>query len=162
MHNDHKLVNLFGQFIGLMEPLDLDDFKFFVDLRDAILNSKTGWDISSPEADLYQIPTLRAIEVFTNFFLGKYQDEEFLKIKAEIEGMSSQCPKNLNAYGVLDFYDFVYYCLNKHKHYLVIVNNRVKDLFQAADLNGDGFLQLNELLFLARNLKRGLYDMTKI
>ena len=157
-HKAIPQIGLFCRFLGLFDPFEIEYFRLYLVILDLLqLHSRQGIEIILSEVEDTLIPSIRCFEVIDSYFKGKHQENEIKNIKLELLKITKPCPKNINQ-GVLEKTDFILFMINQYKKYLEISNTNVKDLFDAADLNGDKFLQFVEFDMLLRCVEYDRYN----
>lgn len=156
-HKNIPQIGLFARFLGLCDPLEIEFFRTFVLTVDLLHKySKLGVEINVSETDDPLIPTIRCFEVLNEYFHDKFSESELVLIKNDLGKITKPCPKCINQ-GVVEKTEFALFVIQHYKNFLKLSTNNVKDLFDAADLNGDKFLQFEEFDLLFRNIESEKY-----
>ncbi|CAG9309926.1 unnamed protein product [Blepharisma stoltei] len=145
-----KRVRVFARFIGLYEPYDSEDLKFYLECLNFLNNSLSGKMVSNNEsAESIKVPFVRCVECIKHFE-KRIPREEINNLKEKIEKFKEQDKQNKN--GVIDvdtFLEFLVdlYHANKQDHM-----NFMRCIYEAADLNEDGYLEKKEFELLLRHV----------
>lgn len=164
MHKRIPFVNLFSRFLGLFDPLTVEYFRSTLAVIELLQKyNKIGVEIMISESDDPLIPTIRCNEVLSSFFSDKYFDTEIIGIKSELAKIAKPCPRCINQ-SVVEKSEFLLFVIQNYKNYLQLTTNNVKNLFDAADLNKDTFLQFDEFDLLFRCIEPDRYkeDQSKL
>lgn len=162
-HRSIPSIRLFCRFLGLFDPLEIEFFRTYITILDLLSKySRLGVDIPSTDFEDQQIPAVRCLEVISSYFKGKYSDSEINSLKSDLTRITKPCPKCINS-GVVDKTELVLFIIQYYSNFLKLSNNKVKELFEAADLNDDKFLQFEEFDLLFRSIERKIYteEMSK-
>jgi len=81
-----------------------------------------------------------------------------LNMKNELLKLTKPCPKCINQ-GVIEKSELVYLIIQFYKNFLILSTNNVKELFEAADLNDDKFLQFDEFDLLFKSIEPKKYSI---
>lgn len=152
-----SIVNLFSRFVGVSDPLEIDYFNMFLDLS-RILNTicKANEMIVDENEEMF-VSLYRSEEATEAYWKGKITDLELAELRQKIESLEKVCPKNFNVCGVVTRLELMEVNINKLGLYLERAKNSVKDLFNGADLSGDGFLSMDEFELLFKNIEKQAY-----
>lgn len=157
-HKSNIQVNLFCRFIGFFDPLEIEYFRIYLTILDYLQKyNRIGVDLTQSETEDALVPLIRCAEVVSSFFKEKFLDSKVNSIKSELVKISKPCPRGINQ-GVVERCEFVLLMIKHYKNYLQLAINDVKDLFDAADLNGDNFLQFDEFDMLFRSVEHERYN----
>jgi len=140
---DNKKVHLFGRLLQLFEPLYNEDLKLFAILSDEMM--RWGLAVETIEIEDLLIEKEIASSVLGEILKPKFPKIDLSKLKYEVDSIA-------NREGLISQYDFINFSLKKYRTLLVINKNYVLDLFKAADLNGDGYLELEEFEVLCHHI----------
>lgn len=159
-YRSNAFVDIFGRFLGLRNFLNQADLKVYLQIQELFqVHSKEGVDVSQPEADSHYTPLDRAKCVLNDLLKHKYLEEDIQLMKAEIETRVETCPKNMNSSGVIDTYYLIYYLLDKHRYYIFSRGDEIRDLFDAVDLEGKGYILFESWDTLFRCINTQEYDL---
>ncbi|CAG9310362.1 unnamed protein product [Blepharisma stoltei] len=156
-HKDNPHINLFARFLGIFDPLTIEDFRFYIEVLEALYGNKLGSDIINDIEE--QVPTVKCIDTLYIIFYNRLEENELNNIKLELLSMAKPCPKGIYPAGVIERADFILFLIKKFQDFLALRRNYVEDLFNAADLNGDGYLQFAEFDLVYRNIEYRNYDL---
>ena len=150
-------VNLFCRFIGLFDPLKLEFFRTSLLVLELLQKcNRIGVDIILSEIDDTLLPAIRCNEVISQFFNDKFLDSEISMIKNDMSRITKPCPRCINV-GVVERSEFLLFIIQHYSNFVELSTNNVRDLFDAADLNGDKFLQFDEFDLLFRSIEAKRY-----
>lgn len=155
-HKDNPHINLFARFLGIFDALTIEDFKFYIEILDALYGNKLGSDVINDIEE--QIPTVKCIDTLYSLFYSRLEEGELNNIKLELLGMAKPCPRSIYPAGIIERVDFILFMIKKFQDFLSLRRNYVEDLFNAADLNGDGYLQFEEFDLVYRNIEFANYN----
>ena len=151
-------VRLFCRFIGLFDPLNLEFFRTSLLVLELLQKySRIGVDIISSETDDPIIPSIRCNEVISHFFSDKFTESEIATIKSDMSKITKPCPRCINV-GVVGRSEFLLFIIHHYSNFVELSTNNVRDLFDAADLNGDKCLQFEEFDLLFRSIEGKRYN----
>jgi hypothetical protein len=162
-HKNIPSIKLFCRFLGLFEPLEIEFFRTYISILELLSKfSRIGIDIPTNETEDQLIPAIRCFEVISYYFKGKFSDSETLSIKNDMARITKPCPKCINS-GVVEKIELVLFIIQYYRNFLKLSINKVKELFEAADLNNDKFLQFEEFDLLFRSIEPKKYseDLSK-
>jgi len=140
---ENKKVHLFGRLLQLFEPLYNEDLKLLAILTDEMM--KWGLAVETVEIDDLLIEKELGSSILSEILKPKFPKIDLSKLKYEIEAIS-------NREGLISQYEFINFSLKKYRTLLALNKNYVLDLFKAADLNGDGYLELEEFEVLCHHI----------
>lgn len=149
-----KTFKIFSRLFGLCESLDVDYFYTFVDLFKIIFSSCSNSQIITDSNEEIFISLAKCEEASELYWKGKILDTELQGLKKSLQQSSAVCPKNQNRTGIVNQIDFLEINLRVYVYYLEHSKHQVKDLFDAVDLDSDGFLDLEEFKLIFRNLEK--------
>lgn len=163
-HKSIPAIRLFCRFLGLFDPLEIEFFRTLININELLSKfSRIGVDIPTAETEDQLIPSIRAFEVIFVYFKEKFSENEILNMKNDLQKFTKPCPKCINQ-GVVEKSELVYFIIQHYKNFLILSTNNVKELFEAADLNDDKFLQFEEfdLLFKSIEPKKYTNELSKL
>jgi hypothetical protein len=143
-------VRTFSRFIGLFDSLDYQDLSFYLEnLNFLNLSTSGGSLIFSELTDSYLVPYSRCLECLKNSSKD-LPSESLDQLKTSLEKLKKSNKQNLR--GVLEMDDFLEimvdaFSLNKRNN-----RNFMRLIYDAADLNNDGYLQYREFELLVKFL----------
>ncbi|CAG9318176.1 unnamed protein product [Blepharisma stoltei] len=146
--NVHK-IKLFGRFLGLYDALDTEDLNFYIDCLEFLNNSLSGKANFDIEAEYQFVPYIRCVECIKHFekLLPK---NEINTVKEYLETIKLQ--DKVNKGGIVDCELFLEKMVSAFHSYKLEHMNFMRCIYEAADLNEDGFLQQQEFELLLRYL----------
>jgi hypothetical protein len=159
-YRSNAFVDIFGRFLGLRNFLNQADLKVYLQIQELFqAHSKVGVDVSHSDADTHYTPLDRASCVLNDLLKHKYLEDDIQLMKAEIETRVETCPKSLNSSGVINTYYLIYYLLDKHRYYIFSRGDEIRDLFDAVDLEGKGYILFESWDTLFRCINTQEYDL---
>lgn len=142
---DNAKVYLFARFFQLIEPLTGEDYRYFVSVGTALNHWGVSFDISEVE-DAF-IASNECYQVLVETLVPKFPEMDPRKLKFELETQADRLSK-------FRIFDFINFAIKRFRIAMSATQQYVQDLFKAADLNGDGFLEEWEYYVLCRNIVR--------
>mmetsp|Transcript_21009 Transcript_21009/g.20862 ORF Transcript_21009/g.20862 Transcript_21009/m.20862 type:complete len:390 (+) Transcript_21009:824-1993(+) len=143
-----KRIYIFGRFLKLYSELTNQDLEVYLDLLKFM---KENFGFKENQGDFAEIQFVlydKAIE-FCKVYLAEMAQEEVSSLLVSIEALKI-IDQNKNIYIELDkLYDEVIERICKKR---AIRMNFVKCIYEAADFNGDGFLEYTEFQLLIRHI----------
>jgi hypothetical protein len=143
-------VKVFSRFLGLFEEFDVQDLYFYLECNSFVHNNASGGQLIYSElSESLQVPYTRCLECI-KVFSKDLPKESLQDLKNQIEKIKKQTKQNLK--GVVDIDEFLEiildaYTLNKRN-----TRNFMRLIYDAADLNNDGYLQYREFDLLVKFL----------
>jgi len=143
-------IRTFSRFVGLFDGLDYQDLKFYLESLNFLHSNTSGGQLIFSElTESYLVPYTRCLECLKN--AAKDLPTESLDfVRANLEKLKKTTKMNLK--GVIEMDDYLEvlvdaFSLNKR-------NNRdfMRLIYNAADLNNDGYLQYREFELLVKFL----------
>lgn len=141
-----KRIYIFGRFLKLYDELSDEDLVVYAD---GLAFMKTG-NYKEPQlehAESYHIPYDKAVEYHKIHLTGKLNNEENEALKKAIEKLR-QGDKQTS----IEFDHYFEEIIDRIKEKREVRMNFVKCIYEAADLNGDGFLEYTEFQMLVRHI----------
>lgn len=158
-HKNIPTIRLFCRFLGLIDPLEIEFFRVLISINELLSKfSRIGVDVPTGETEDQLIPSIRSFEVIYFFFKEKFSENEVLNMRNELLKLTKPCPKCINQ-GVIEKCELVYFIIQYYKNFLILSTNNVKELFEAADLNDDKFLQFEEFDLLFKSIEPKKYSI---
>mmetsp|Transcript_6661 Transcript_6661/g.11762 ORF Transcript_6661/g.11762 Transcript_6661/m.11762 type:complete len:709 (+) Transcript_6661:129-2255(+) len=154
-------VETFGRFMNLYDPLDQGAERIYLRGLEMLQNNKSGKD--SPWVDYEEVhlsPFKRAEDCLKVLYEGT---QNYSSLQATLQKMKLDDPSGSNKQGVIEAEHFLRFLLEAYNSDKSRVRLYVKRVFEAADLNGDSFLEYNEYQLLVKYLSprdqaRELFD----
>lgn len=151
-------VRLFGRFMGLYHGLDNDDLNFYIECIEFLQNSPSGTlSVLQDLPEIVTVPYVRCIECL------KYHEKSLPKTGTMILRMKLDKMRrndNINRLGVVDMDEFLEQVIEIYSEFNKSTKNFMKCIYEAADLNNDGYLQFKEFELLIRFLSVYGYNKT--
>jgi hypothetical protein len=154
-------IETFGRFMGLYDPLDSGALGLYLKGLDFIKSSKLGKD--RPWVDYeenHMTPYKRAEDCLRALF-ESYQS--YLEVASNLQKLRVNDPTGANKHGEIEAEHFLRFLVDAYCAEKSRVRVFVKRVFEAADLNGDSFLEYEEYEILVKYLSplgeaRDLFD----
>lgn len=147
---ENTKVYLFARFFQLCEPLTGEDYRYFVSVGAALNHWGVSFDLAELE-DAY-IASNECYQVLLETLTPKFPEIDPRKLKFELETQSDR----MSSFRVFDFINFA---IKRFRIAMSATQQYVQDLFKAADLNGDGFLEEWEYHVLCRHIVKDTKKM---
>lgn len=151
-----KRVKVFARFIGLYDAYDDEDLNFYLECLNFINYSLSGKAVPNAEfSESIKVPYIRCIECIKHFE-KRLPKSEIFSLKERLEKFKEN-DKN-NKHGVIDVDSFLeaitdLFHSNKQDHM-----NFMRCIYEAADLNEDGYLEFKEFELLLRHVSTIRYS----
>lgn len=143
-------IRLFGRFIGLYDQLDSEDLNFYLECFSFLNNSLSGKTVINLESnENHVIPYIRCIECIKHF--EKLLPKNGMNVLKENLEKNKRFDKS-NKFGVVDTEDFLENIVATFHSYKLEHMNFMRCIYEASDLNEDGYLQYQEFQLLLRYL----------
>lgn len=148
-------IRVFARFIGLYEAFDIDDLKFYMNCYSFLMTSPSGTIISQDCIEYISIPYVRCVECI------KYYEKVLPKsgvtnLKVKLDKMRKV--DKVNRLGIVDIDEFLEQIVETFNDFNKSTKNFMKSIYEAADLNDDGYLQFKEFELLLRFLTEFPYS----
>jgi len=142
---ENAKVYLFARFFQLFEPLTGEDYRYFV----SVVTSMNHWGVSFDIAELEDafIASNECYQVLVETLVPKFPEMDPRKLKFELETQADRLSQ-------FRTFDFINFAIKRFRIAMSATQQYVQDLFKAADLNGDGFLEEWEYYVLCRHIVR--------
>lgn len=131
-------VRLFSRFLGLYSPLQASELAFFINCLSMVANSSSGRFIQmSEDSETHLVVYPRCVEILKlteKYFRGMTQVHERLQKLRTVDKASRQEVVHLD--------DFLEMLTETYQEQRSRALDFLKVIFEASDLNNDGFLQL--------------------
>ena len=144
---ENAKVYLFTRFLQLHEPLTGEDFRYFLSVGIALNHWGVNYDIAEIE-DTY-IASNECYQVLVETLSPKFPDLDPRKLKFELEAQADRMTK-------FRIFDFINFAIKRFRIAMSATQQCVQDLFKAADLNADGFIEEWEFCVLCRHIVKDI------
>lgn len=151
-------VRTFGRFLGLYDNLDGVDLEFFLEILTSLNNSPSGKPIINQESsEKHYVPYVRCLESIKLFekFLSK---DDIKEIKNKLEIIKTSDSSNQNRLGIVETDAFLEIFIDSYHVHKNQALNFVKIIYEAGDLNEDGYLQYQEFDLLLKHVSTRPYS----
>lgn len=140
-------VRVFGRFLGVYEGFDGQDLEFYLENLSFLNNSPSGLPAISSES--FWTPYIRCVECIKH--ATKSLPAESLPILKETLEILKKSDKN-NPKGIVELDEFLEKLVDSFSSHKKTTHDFIKIIYEAADLNQDGYLQYREFELLLRFL----------
>lgn len=143
-------VKIFSRFLGLFEEFDCQDLNFYLDCNSFIYNSTSGGQLIYSElSETELVPFTRCMEC-VKLFSKDLPEESIQDLKDSVERLKKMSKQNLK--GVVEIDEFLEAILDAFTVNKRNTRNFMRLIYDAADLNNDGYLQYREFALLTKFL----------
>ncbi|CAG9316946.1 unnamed protein product [Blepharisma stoltei] len=153
-------VRVFGRFLGLYDSFDGGDLEFFLEALSSLNNSPSGKNIPNQEnSEKHFVPFVRCVEIM-KLYEKFFSKEDFTDIKAKLESLKSHDTTGFNRHGIIEIDAFLEILVDAYRIHKNQALNFVKIIYEAADLNEDGYLQYQEFDLLLKHISARPYSVS--
>ena len=149
-YNQIPRVRIFSRFLGLYDEFDQEDLDFYIDCCNFFKQSSIGFNLPNTEiTENILVPYIKCVE-FIKSVNKSISAENIQMLKEDLEKLKKtdkQSQKNL-----VNFDEFLEKAVEYFSFYKRTTRNFMKLIYEAADLNEDGYLQYREFELLIRFL----------
>lgn len=133
----------------------IDEMKKYIEgLEYLVYHCNSGFSIIHDPNDIKRyIPYIRCLDYLRIFSENKFTHEEIKELKAELEIIKENDPKNINKTGIVDMDIFLSKYLIRYRHLMNRTKTYVVNAFNAADLDGNKMCNLAEFVLLYRHIE---------
>ncbi|CAG9316140.1 unnamed protein product [Blepharisma stoltei] len=141
-----KRIYIFGRFLGLYDELSNDDLVVYADCLNFM---KAGFyrDTQADYSEIVTVPFDKAIEYHKQFWQDRLSKEENEDLKRDLEKLKKN-DKQIS----IDFDSYFEQIIARIEKKRKIRINFIKCIYDAADFNGDGFLEFVEFSLLVKHI----------
>jgi hypothetical protein len=137
------------RFLGLYEAFDNEDLKFYIDCLVYLQTSPSGTTITQESLESISTPYIRCVECI-KFYEKSLPSSGLSSLRIKLDKMRR--PDKLNRLGCVDQDEFLEQIVETYNDFNKSTKNFMKSIYEAADLNDDGYLQFKEFELLLRYL----------
>lgn len=142
-------IRVFARFIGLYEAFDNEDLKFYMNCYNFLMTSPSGTVNSQDCLEFISIPYVRCVECI-KFYEKLLPKNGVTNLKVKLDKMRKV--DRVNRLGVVDIDEFLEQIVETFNDFNKSTKNFMKSIYEAADLNDDGYLQFKEFELILRFL----------
>jgi hypothetical protein len=152
-------VRVFSRLIGLYDEFDEEDLEFYIDCSSFLKNSPSGSSISNSEtSESYWIPYVRCLECLKHI-TKSIPPEKISDLKEYLE--KSKKNDKQNPKGIIELDEFLEKILEAFSWHKKTTRSFINLIYEAADLNEDGYLQQREFELIIRYLSEHKFSNRK-
>lgn len=149
-------VRVFARFLGLYNAFDLDDLSFYMESYEFLQNSPSGvFNQTGEGLEIIYVPYIRCVECI------KYYEKNLPKSTLSLLRMKLEKMRKIdksNRLGVVDIDEFLEQLVETYNDFNKSTKDFMKCIYEAADLNDDGYLQYKEFELLLRFVSQVAYS----
>ena len=140
-------IRVFARFLGLYDSFDHEDLIFYIDCLNYLQTSPSGTSIPQESLESLQIPYIRCVECI-KFYEKSLPSSGLSNLRIKLDKMRH--PDKLNRFGAVDIDEFLEQIVETYNDFNKSTKNFMESIYEAADLNDDGYLQFKEFELLLR------------
>ena len=153
-------VRVFGRFLGLYNAFDNEDLTFYMECFEYLQNSPSGSYQSLQETtEAIYIPYVRCVECI-KFYEKHLSKNGVAVLRMKLDKMRRN--DQINRLGVVNLDEFLEQIVETYNDFNKTTKNYMKSIYEATDLNDDGYLQYKEFELLLRYISHVQYDIKLI
>lgn len=150
-------VRLFGRFLNLYNSLSLPDLVYFFECRKILFSSLTGKNVqNSEDSETVLVPYIRCVECLKSYE-SHFTEVDLKDIKSKLTTIKFPDKTGNNKQGLVLSDDFLEIFIDKLSQRRTQKLDFLRHLFEAADLNNDGYIEFSEFNLLVKHFSHENY-----